>query len=77
MLPGEGNDGTAQLGRLDDALALYNQREGAPFRLGLSGGLATWDPRHPVPLEQLEEEADRRMYADRAAARSPAVVMGA
>lgn len=65
VLPGAGNDGTAQLGRLDDALALYNEREGAPFRLNLSGGLATWDPEHPIALEDLEEEADRRMYADK------------
>jgi diguanylate cyclase (GGDEF)-like protein len=66
MLPGAPGDGSAQLARLDEAVKSYNGREGARFRLGLSGGLATWDPRRPVPLETLEQEADRRLYADKA-----------
>ena len=65
MLPGAAGDGSAQLGRLDEAVKFYNEREGAPFRLGLSGGLATWDPRHPTSLESLEQEAERRLYADK------------
>jgi diguanylate cyclase (GGDEF)-like protein len=65
MLPGTAGDGSAQLGRLDEAVTFYNEREGAPFRLGLSSGLATWDPRRPTPLETLEQEADRRLYADK------------
>jgi diguanylate cyclase (GGDEF)-like protein len=66
MLPGAAGDGSAQLSRLDEAVEFYNEQEGAPFRLSLSGGLATWDPRQPVSLDTLEQEADRRLYADKA-----------
>lgn len=65
MLPGTPSDGSAQLARLDEAIKLFNHQEGAAFRLGLSGGLATWDPQRPVSLELLEEEAGRRLYADK------------
>jgi diguanylate cyclase (GGDEF)-like protein len=65
MLPGAAGDGSAQLARLDEAIKFYNEREGAPFRLSLSGGIATWDPAHPTSLDALEEEADRRLYADK------------
>jgi diguanylate cyclase (GGDEF)-like protein len=65
MLPGAAGDGSAQLARLDEAIKFYNEREGAPFRLSLSGGIATWDPAHPTSLDVLEEEADRRLYADK------------
>ena len=64
-LPGPTTDGSAQLARLDGAIKLYNEREGAPFRLSLSGGLAMWDPLRPTPLEALEQEADRRLYEDK------------
>ena len=67
MLPGAPSDGSAQLARLDEAIKAFNGRQGAAFRLSLSGGLATWDPEHPAPLEALEEEADRRLYADKVA----------
>lgn len=66
MLPGAAGDGSAQLARLDEAVRCHNEREGAPFRLSLSGGLATWDPLRPTSLEALEQEADRRLYADKA-----------
>lgn len=65
MHPDPGSDGSAQLGRLNDALDFYNAREGASFRLDLSVGLAIWDPSHPTSLDDLEDEADRRMYADK------------
>ena len=65
MLPGAAGDGSAQLTRLDEAVKFYNEREGAAFRLSLSGGLATWEPHQPVSLENLEQEADRRLYADK------------
>ena len=67
MLPGEPTDGTAQLARLDDAITLFNGRQDAAFRLSLSGGLAMWDHLHPTSLNALEEEADRRLYADKVA----------
>ena len=63
--PGPGSDGSAQLRRLNDAVDLYNDREGASFHLGLSMGVAIWDPSHPRALDDLEDEADRRMYADK------------
>jgi diguanylate cyclase (GGDEF)-like protein len=65
MLPGEPSGGSAQLARLDEAIAQHNRREGAAFRLSLSGGLALWDPADPTPLEAVEEEARRRLYADK------------
>ena len=65
MLPGVPSDGSAQLARLDEAIAVFNRRDDAAFRLSLSGGLATWDPIQPVSLELLEEEAGRRLYADK------------
>ena len=65
MLPGLPSDGSAQLARLDEAITGFNRREEAAFRLSLSGGLATWDPTQPVSLELLEEEAGRRLYADK------------
>ena len=65
MLPGLPSDGSAQLARLDEAIKGFNRREDAAFRLSLSGGLATWDPIQPVSLELLEEEAGRRLYADK------------
>jgi diguanylate cyclase (GGDEF)-like protein len=67
MLPGAPSDGSAQLARLDEAIKGYNQRAGATFRLSLSGGLSTWDPAQPATLEALEQEADRRLYADKVA----------
>lgn len=65
MLPGPPSDGSAQLERLDEAIKVYNGREGAAFRLSLSGGLATWDPAEPASLESLEEGAAARLYADK------------
>jgi diguanylate cyclase (GGDEF)-like protein len=67
MLPGPPSDGSAQLSRLDEAIAAFNARGEAAFRLSLSGGLALWDPTEPTSLEALEEEADRRLYADKVA----------
>jgi diguanylate cyclase (GGDEF)-like protein len=69
-LPGPPPDGSAQLARLHDAIEMYNEREKAAFQLALSGGVATYDPRHPRPLEQLEAEADERMYAEKRASKS-------
>lgn len=65
MLPGLPSDGSAQLARLDEAIKLYNRREGASFRLSLSGGLATWDPAEPASLDALEDAATARLYADK------------
>jgi diguanylate cyclase (GGDEF)-like protein len=67
MLPGVPSDGSAQLARLDEAIKLYNDRDQAAFRLNLSGGLSTWDPHQPRSLEELEEEARRRLSADKVA----------
>jgi diguanylate cyclase (GGDEF)-like protein len=68
-LPGEPQDGSPQLTRLQSALDLYNQHEGAAWELSVSKGLAIWDPHTPGPLTTLEEEADHRMYADKLASR--------
>jgi diguanylate cyclase (GGDEF)-like protein len=62
-------DGAAQLRRLDDALRLFNEREGAAFHLALSGGVALYDPTDPKSLADLEAEADARMYQEKRSAR--------
>jgi GGDEF domain-containing protein len=59
---------------LDDALEMYNSWDEAPFRLALSGGVATFDPRHPRPLQDLEAEADARMYEAKKASKSARAV---
>ena len=76
VLPGSPMDGSAQLARLHDALAIYNSRTGASFTLGLSGGLAMWDPLQPSSLAELEAEADRLMYADKHATEPQIAVAG-
>ena len=65
VLPGLPGDGSAPLARLHEALARFNELDSAPFHLSLSGGLAVWEPDAPRSLDALEEEADRRMYADK------------
>lgn len=67
VLPGDPQDGSPQLRRLQAALDLFNEHEGADWELSLSMGLAIWDPNQPRPLPALEEDADREMYQDKQA----------
>lgn len=49
------------LSRLVEAVAASNARSGAAAQLSLSVGAASYDPDHPVPLEDLIAEADRAL----------------
>ncbi len=51
------------LDRLQDHLREYNSRpQDHPFQLSLSVGFAWYDPRYPLTLEELLQEADEMMY---------------
>ena len=53
----------ATVSRLEAAIAELNAQEGRPFRLGVSMGVALFDPERPSTLDDLLADADRRMYA--------------
>jgi diguanylate cyclase (GGDEF)-like protein/PAS domain S-box-containing protein len=55
--------------RLERALGEANAKPGRAYRLSFSFGLATFDPRTPVPIETLLDEADGRMYEAKLQAR--------
>jgi diguanylate cyclase (GGDEF)-like protein len=65
------DDGRAVLARLQDAIDLYNDREGQLFPLSISVGMAMWDPDAPTSLHDLEQTADRAMYEHKRLGRSP------
>jgi diguanylate cyclase (GGDEF)-like protein/PAS domain S-box-containing protein len=50
------------ISRLQKELEDFNKKGSRPFRLSLSIGLAGYDPEHPISLDSLLAEADRRMY---------------
>ncbi len=56
--------------RLQSALDEFNERGGREYRLSMSVGVAQQDPSEPVSLEALVEEADKRMYEEKAKHRS-------
>ncbi len=49
------------LSRLVEAVAVRNASAGAAGRMSLSVGAASYDPEHPVGVDELIAEADRRM----------------
>lgn len=49
------------LSRVVEGVATSNAKSGRPGQLSVSVGTATYDPEHPVPLDELIAEADRRM----------------
>ena len=52
----------AALARLQQNLDAFNAAPGAPFRLGVSSGMAAFDPEHPSTIEELIVRADKLMY---------------
>jgi diguanylate cyclase (GGDEF)-like protein/PAS domain S-box-containing protein len=56
--------------RLSQHVERLNKSGKAPFRLSLAVGSAAFDPARPMDLNELIEEADRRMYADKRAKKS-------
>lgn len=55
-------DAQAALARLDGALAERNAGSDLPAPIGLSAGMAAFDPATPVTIAELLAEADRAMY---------------
>ena len=53
----------ATVSRLEQAIAELNTQEDRPFTLGVSLGVALFDPERPSTLDDLLADADRRMYA--------------
>lgn len=49
------------LSRVVEGVATSNTKSGRPGQLSLSVGTATYDPEHPVAVDELIAEADRRM----------------
>jgi diguanylate cyclase (GGDEF)-like protein len=51
----------AVLSRVVEGVATNNAMSGLPGQLSVSVGTATYDPEHPVAVDELIAEADRRM----------------
>ena len=51
----------AVLSRVVEGVATNNAKSGLPGQLSVSVGTATYDPEHPVAVDALIAEADRRM----------------
>jgi diguanylate cyclase (GGDEF)-like protein len=51
----------AVLSRVVEGVATSNAKSGLPGQLSVSVGTATYDPEHPVTVDALIAEADRRM----------------
>ncbi len=49
------------LSRVVEGVAMSNAKSGHPGQLSVSVGTATYDPEHPVAVDTLIAEADRRM----------------
>jgi len=59
------NDKDILLSRLNKKIELRNKRRIHPYTLSLSIGTAVYDPRNPVSLKGLLEEADKQMYQEK------------
>lgn len=53
--------------RLQAMTEIHNLHSGRAFKLSMSVGTAAYDPSAPRPVEDLIEEADRKMYAHKMA----------
>lgn len=58
------------LERLEANIASFNATRGRPYALGLSTGVAYWDPSMPLTLERLLVRADQEMYRDKRSTKS-------
>jgi diguanylate cyclase (GGDEF)-like protein len=67
----------ATVARLDAAIAELNAQEDRPFVLGVSLGVALFDPERPSTLDELMADADRLMYACKRSRASARVGRGA
>jgi diguanylate cyclase (GGDEF)-like protein len=51
--------------RLQEKLADYNALKSHPYELSLSVGIASLDPKSPIPIEELIAKADEKMYENK------------
>jgi diguanylate cyclase (GGDEF)-like protein len=56
------NNITVTCDRLQQAIARYNRGSDRPYTLSISVGTAIYYPEQPKTLEQLMDEADKKMY---------------
>jgi diguanylate cyclase (GGDEF)-like protein len=56
------NNITVTSDRLQQAIARYNRGRDRPYTLSISVGMAVYYPEQPKTLEQLMDEADKKMY---------------
>ena len=61
--------GASFAGRLDHALATYNERSPEHWEVSFSVGMVEFDPAHPHSLDELLRQADEQMYARKRARR--------
>lgn len=59
------NSAEAIAHRLQSRIDAFNAEGLAPFRLSISIGVVHYDPRHPRPIRDLLDEADKQMYAQK------------
>ncbi len=50
------------LGRLDEAVQVYNETRPIPYRISISIGVGYYDPDDPCTIEELIDRADAAMY---------------
>jgi diguanylate cyclase (GGDEF)-like protein len=62
------------LQRVYEQSAQHNQQTNTPYQLSMSVGVAHSTPAQPYALEELLEQADARMYADKQAKHAAQVV---
>jgi len=48
--------------RLQHAMEIWNEESDLDFEIGLSIGVSSWSPDEERRVEEVLEEADRRMY---------------
>ena len=67
VFPLEASDesGDRLIGRLAENVDAHNAGAGRSYRLAMSVGIARFEPGSAWTMEQLLEEADRRLYADK------------
>lgn len=53
------------LARLEKNLDTFNTSQRHPYRLSISTGLTVFDPERPCSIEELLDEADQAMYAQK------------
>jgi diguanylate cyclase (GGDEF)-like protein len=65
LAPDAGEHADVLRDRLSAAVGAFNLGAGRSYRISLSVGLYAGDPAEPMPLEELVEQADKRMYEEK------------